>query len=154
MPIRPTHVRALCAAALALVLLPSLADAQQPTRRRQAPITIRGTVPTPQVVTVRPREVPAYSRNVLVPNFYDRDFWAVILPGYLVVPERMVTGESPLGAATDSAAAASPMGAPAVVPIDSAGAALALPPLPPRPSRPFTRSTTGTPGTAPASPDR
>src|SRR3954471_16440347 len=62
------------------------ANAQQPTRnpRRQAPrsstIVIRGQVPTPQVVTVRPREAPAYSRRVLVPGFFDHDFWPSILP--------------------------------------------------------------------------
>ena len=43
--------------AFAAVLLPASVQAQQPTRRRQAPIEIRGQVPTPQVVTVRPREI-------------------------------------------------------------------------------------------------
>lgn len=62
-----------------------VANAQQPTRkpRTQAPrstIEIRGQVPTPQVVTVRPRETPAYSRRVLVPGFFDHDFWPSILP--------------------------------------------------------------------------
>ena len=81
------------------LLVPALAQAQQgrvdrrrPVRRRQAAIEIRGQVPTPQVVTVRPREVPAYSRQVLVPNFYDHDFWPAILPGYELVPRRMLTG--------------------------------------------------------------
>jgi hypothetical protein len=149
---RVGRTRALAVAALAVALIPSLAEAQQPTRRRQAPITIRGTVPTPQVVTVRPREVPTYGRDILVPNFYDRDFWAVILPGYLVVPERMVTGESPLGDAADSTMAGlTPAATPLVSPTDSTGAALALPPLPPRPSRPFTRST-GAPGRARTTP--
>ena len=59
--------------AAALIVAPAALEAQTP--RRQAPIEIRGQVPTPQVVTVRPREVPAYSRQVLVPNFYDHDFW-------------------------------------------------------------------------------
>ena len=59
----------LCAAA-ALVPV-STAHGQQPTQppraqppRRQETIEIRGQVPTPQVVTVRPREAPAYSRRV------------------------------------------------------------------------------------------
>jgi hypothetical protein len=76
--------------ALVLAMFASLssgmANAQQPTRkpRTQAPrsstIEIRGQVPTPQVVTVRPRETPAYSRRVLVPGFFDHDFWPSILP--------------------------------------------------------------------------
>jgi hypothetical protein len=80
------------------------AQAQQPTqapvRRRQAPIEIRGQVPTPQVVTVRPREVPAYSRQVLVPNFYDHDFWPSILPGYQLVRKRQITGALPIDSVT------------------------------------------------------
>jgi hypothetical protein len=64
-----------------------VANAQQPkqqprtqTQRRPSTIEIRGQVPTPQVVTVRPRETPAYSRRVLVPGFFDHDFWPSILP--------------------------------------------------------------------------
>ena len=70
-----------------------VADAQQPTRkpRTQPPrstIEIRGQVPTPQVVTVRPRETPAYSRRVLVPGFFDHDFWPSILPPLDIVSAR------------------------------------------------------------------
>ncbi len=72
-------------------LVPASVEAQR-TPRRQAPIEIIGQVPTPQVVTVRPREVPAYDRRVLVPTFYDHDFWQSILPGYLLVRERTITG--------------------------------------------------------------
>jgi hypothetical protein len=58
--------------------LPSrVANAQKPSQqpRQQAPrrgatIEIRGQVPTPQVVTVRPRETPAFSRRVLVPGIW------------------------------------------------------------------------------------
>lgn len=74
---------------------PTQQPKQQPARRparRQAAIEIRGVVPTPQVVTVRPREVPQYSRVVLVPNFYDHDFWQSLLPAYQFVPQRMITG--------------------------------------------------------------
>ena len=71
-----------------------------PVKRRQAPIEIRGQVPTPQVVTVRPREVPAYSRQVLVPNFYDHDFWPSILPGYRLVRKRQITGALPVDSVT------------------------------------------------------
>ena len=85
--------RVACALALALAVGAATADAQQPTRpRRQPTIEIRGQVPTPQVVTVRPREVPAFSRQVLVPRFYDHDFWPDIQEGYDVLTNRMFAG--------------------------------------------------------------
>ena len=77
----------LAAAGAALLLLPATSEAQQPTRRRAQTIEIRGQVPTPQVVTVRPREVPAYSRQVISPNFFDRDFWPSIVPAYQMVSQ-------------------------------------------------------------------
>lgn len=100
---------ATCLAAVALAAAPGRAAAQdttrarrpttttrRPTTRRPAPIEIRGTVPTPQVVTVRPRETPTYDRRVLVPNFYDHDFWrSSILPGYQIVQRRALTGALP-----------------------------------------------------------
>ena len=89
------------AAAVALTLAAGSADAQRrpatPPRAPTKPIVIQGTVPTPQVVTVRPREVPTYSRQVLVPNFYDRDFFAMVLPAYMLVPRRALTGAPALG---------------------------------------------------------
>lgn len=94
----------LCASAAA-------ATAQQPTPpkpapraqtpRRQETIEIRGQVPTPQVVTVRPREAPAYSRRVLVPAFFDRDFWPSILPPLQIL-------SAPATARTDSTARVTP----------------------------------------------
>jgi hypothetical protein len=83
-------------------LLASSAYAQQqpPPSRTQPPrraetIEIRGQVPTPQVVTVRPRETPSYSRRVLVPGFLDRSFWPSILPALQIV--------SPVGVPADTA---------------------------------------------------
>ena len=90
----------------ARLLVPATSEAQQPTRRRAQTIEIRGQVPTPQVVTVRPREVPAYSRNVISPNFFDRDFWPSIVPGYQLVAQQVITGAVPVGA--DSAALRAP----------------------------------------------
>jgi hypothetical protein len=85
--------RVACAVVLALAVgAATAADAQQPTRRRQPTIEIRGQVPTPQVVTVRPREVPSFSRQVLVPRFYDHDFWPDIQEGYDVLTNRMFAG--------------------------------------------------------------
>lgn len=101
---------ALPTALVAVALVAAEAGAQQRTRRpvrRQQPIEIRGQVPTPQVVTVRPREVPQYNRRFLVPNFYDHDFWPAILPGYQLVSRRLVTGngrlDSLMTAGADSA---------------------------------------------------
>lgn len=83
-----------------LAALSTTAEAQRASTRRPAPIEIRGQVPTPQVVTVRPREVPAYSRQVLVPAFYDHDFWPSITPAYQLVPRRAITGRLPGDSAT------------------------------------------------------
>ena len=130
--------------------LPSLVQAQNtttpPVRRRQQPIEIRGQVPTPQVVTVRPREVPTYSRQVLYPRFYDHDFWPSILPAYQVVSKRQVTGMVPVDSATiraDSAATSS---------VRSTMPAAPAPADSVRQSPPATRSDTTAPpsGTPPA----
>ena len=97
----------LAAVPLALAAITVLAadlGAQRRTVRRQQPIEIRGQVPTPQVVTVRPREVPQYNRRFLVPNFYDHDFWPVILPGYQLVSRRLVSGNSRLDSLVASGA--------------------------------------------------
>ena len=107
------YVKVALVLAAGAVALPAAAHAQdtaskQPVKRRQQPIEIRGQVPTPQVVTVRPREVPTYSRQVLYPRFYDHDFWPSILPAYTIVTKRQVTGMVPIDSVTaraDSAAA-------------------------------------------------
>lgn len=110
---RSAIARAAVVAAAAIAVAPALAGAQQPTRRRQAPIVIKGQVPTPQIVTVRPREVPTYSRQVLVPRFYDHDFWPDIQTGYLVVPERQITGRTPFDTASPGTAPRTPPAGPA-----------------------------------------
>ena len=77
----------------AVALATSLSEAQQPTRRPTSrTIEIRGQVPTPQVVTVRPREAPQFDRNVLVPDFYNRDFLGLATVGYQLVPRSAITG--------------------------------------------------------------
>ena len=122
--------------AAALAALPGAAQAQRrrPTPRT-APIEIRGQVPTPQVVTVRPRETPVFSRQVLVPNFYDRQFWPAILPAYALVARRTLAGPT----VVDSVAGPTPGGAPVTAPTSPAGA-----PVTP------VDSTRRPPGTAPA----
>lgn len=119
-------------AAAVLVALPSVASAQRRPTPRTAPIEIRGQVPTPQVVTVRPRETPEFSRQVLVPNFYDRQFWPAILPGYALVARRTLAGPTTVDSV--SGAPARP-GAPAATPAPAAAPA---------------DSTVRPPGTAPA----
>ena len=138
------------ALAMAVVLaLPAIAHAQgtkAPVRRRQAPIEIRGQVPTPQVVTVRPREVPTYSRQVLYPRFYDHDFWPSILPAYQLVPMRQVTGMVPGDSATmraDSAATSRVRSAAPITPVPGDSVRQPVPP-----ARPETAAQQ--PGTPPA----
>lgn len=87
-------VTSMALGALALPVCAIVASAQ--ARPRQQTIEIRGQVPTPQVVTVRPREVPQFTRSVLVPLFYDRTFWPTILPAYALVPMRHITGTMPV----------------------------------------------------------
>lgn len=100
-----------------VVLDSSVANAQRRQPRRQQTIEIRGTVPTPQVVTVRPREVPAYSRQVLVPRFYDHDFWPEIQEGYAIMSGRMVTPADSLVLAADSVGTPDLFRLPAVSPL-------------------------------------
>ena len=136
--------------AAAVSAVPAGLEAQTP--RRQAPIEIRGQVPTPQVVTVRPREVPAYSRQVLVPNFYDHDFWPSILPGYQIVQPRTVTGRMPGDTTTAPAAGVVPGTPPAV----QGDTTRTVPPATPPASGTGTTpaDTTRPPGTASALPRR
>jgi len=101
------------ATAIALIV-PLGAAAQQPKKSRTGEtIIIHGQVPTPQVVTVRPRAVPEYSRQVLGPELYEQSHAAMLDSGYDVVPLRQVTGQrlvdttmAPLAAADSAALAA------------------------------------------------
>jgi len=154
------HAKLGLAVAVALALPVAMqAQNKQPVKRRQQPIEIRGQVPTPQVVTVRPREVPTYSRQVLYPRFYDHDFWPSILPAYQLVTKRQVTGAVPLDSATMRADSAAMSGAPGTTPVNAApGAGTTPAPTPASPAdsvrqpAPATRpdSTAPKPGTPPA----
>jgi hypothetical protein len=82
----------------ALIVAASRADAQQkapPPKKGQA-IEIRGQVPTPQVVTVRPREVPTYDRQLLAPAFYNGTGSTASSGGVQLVPESQVRGTTAL----------------------------------------------------------
>ena len=86
-------VRASLGFVAAITVFAAAGNAQQPTRRPGSrTIEIRGQVPTPQVVTVRPREAPQFDRNVLVPDFYNPDFLGVATLGYQLVPRSTITG--------------------------------------------------------------
>src|SRR5687768_2128588 len=105
-------MKRLALVAAIVVSTPVALDAQRAPRRQQS-IEIVGQVPTPQVVTVRPREMPQYDRRVLVPTFYDHDFWQSILPGYLLVRQRTISGAVPGDSTTarsDSARTVPPAG--------------------------------------------
>jgi hypothetical protein len=110
------------------LLAPARLHAQQkgpPPKRGQA-IEIRGQVPTPQVVTVRPREVPAYDRQILSPAFYNGTGATASAGGVQLVPESQVRGTTaldtlPAGTAREGGAPAAATGlAPLQVKADSA----------------------------------
>jgi len=108
-------------------------------RRAPRPIEIRGQVPTPQVVTVRPRGTPEFDRQVLVPNFYNRSFWPGILPGYALISQRDLSGRTAVDSAAPQQVAAPAVGAAAI-----ASPAQLLQPVAPRqvatPAQPSTRA--------------
>jgi hypothetical protein len=66
-----------------------------PPKKGQA-IEIRGQVPTPQVVTVRPREVPTYDRQLLAPAFYNGTGSTAAAGGVQLVPESQIRGTTAL----------------------------------------------------------
>lgn len=67
----------------------------KPVRGAQT-IEIHGQVPTPQVVTVRPRQIPTFSREVLTPAYFDVHFWQALLTPYELAPNLSSgAGEAP-----------------------------------------------------------
>lgn len=107
--------RALVFVAAAIALAAPVAQAQRRQPANKA-IEIRGQVPTPQVVTVRPRGTPVFDRQVLVPNFYNRSFWPEILPGYALISQRDLTGRTPVDSAVQQQVSAPAVGAAAIAP--------------------------------------
>ncbi|HXY32298.1 MAG TPA: hypothetical protein VEI06_16440 [Gemmatimonadaceae bacterium] len=126
-----TPLRVLLGSAV-LLLAPMVVAAQQqqqpapakpkPPVRRGQTIEIRGQVPTPQVVTVRPREIPVYGRDVLGARYDTRSFWASATTGYQMVPQRQLTGGTPLDSIPPGVAK---LGAPAAPGAAARGAAAA-----------------------------
>lgn len=76
-----------------------------PPKKGQA-IEIRGQVPTPQVVTVRPREVPVYDRQLLSSAFYSSAEAAGSAGGVQLVPESQVKETTVLDTLVKAAATA------------------------------------------------
>jgi len=101
----------------ALLVAASRADAQQkaPPPKKGQTIEIRGQVPTPQVVTVRPREVPTYDRQLLAPAFYNGTGSTAPAGDVQLVPESQVRGTTALD--TIPAAMAREGGVPTVGPL-------------------------------------
>ncbi len=93
-------VRVGCGVFMGGVLLmgASRASAQQkaPPPKKGRAIEIRGQVPTPQVVTVRPREVPAYDRRLLSPAFYTGTGGTASAEAVQMVPESQIRGTAAL----------------------------------------------------------
>lgn len=136
-----TIARALLVVALLGVFVPSDAAGQVPAPRQGEVIEIRGQVPTPQVVTVRPRLLPSFQPDARVSRTYDLSGQAprmspspvlgvllgeppldeapdIVAPG---PPPAIVRGDSV--AADDTAAAAGPPGDPAARPLTAADSA-------------------------------
>lgn len=104
-----------------MMLQPSLALAQRGTEKGTQTIVIRAQVPTPQVITVRPRKVPEYSREVLGSEQRERSFWGSLLPAYQLVTRREINGGDPLDSAVAALAGEMPAGAPGAANVAGSG---------------------------------
>lgn len=99
-----TMTRTGTVAALAAVLA-ALAAGAATARAQQAPpkktttgqtIEIRGQAPTPQVVTVRPREVPVYKAAALPGAVMASGAWPSVTAGYAITPSNQLAGRLPI----------------------------------------------------------
>jgi len=95
-----TLARALALAAA--VALPAVLRAQgQPAKPPKKPVAgqtveIRGQAPTPQVVTVRPREVPQYAPAGLPAAVVASGAWPTVSAAYTIAPTNQLAGRLPL----------------------------------------------------------
>lgn len=118
--------RILVAVGAAMVFGATQAAAQQQAAPKKPPkagqtIIIRGQVPTPQVVTVRPREVPVYDRQVLGAENGAASFWSAAMPGYRLLSRSQVTGKARVdSSAPRTVAGAGAPGAPGAAPAAAA----------------------------------
>jgi hypothetical protein len=100
------HPRASATRSLALALASTITAAyvtpaqaqvtQQGATHIRPMVVIRGSAPIPQIVTVRPREVPAYRHDLQIylnrQDDADHDFARTLGNGYSVIPGWLVTG--------------------------------------------------------------
>lgn len=103
--LRPSALAVSCGLAAAIAAGATTAAAQQQAAPAKPPragqtIVIHGQVPTPQVVTVRPREVPAYDRQALGAAAERGSFWSSAMPGYELLSRSQVTGRAMVDSAT------------------------------------------------------
>jgi hypothetical protein len=86
--------------AVACMFAPALAaQGQQPAPKKPGtgqPIEIRGQAPTPQVVTVRPREVPTYKPASLPGAVMGSGSWPSVTAGYTITQTDQLAGRLPL----------------------------------------------------------
>lgn len=86
--------------AAACTIAPTLAaQGQQPAPKKPSTgqaIEIRGQAPTPQVVTVRPREVPAYTPVSLPGAVMASSSWPSVTAGYAITQSDQLAGRLPL----------------------------------------------------------
>jgi hypothetical protein len=108
------------AAALAIAVIGAPAVAQQATApkpskttaKRPEVLEIRAQAPTPQVVTVRPRVIPAFRAEALDSTIVDRHLAAALRAPYLLIPLAQNSLPAPSPAAPSAAAPSSPVHAP------------------------------------------
>ena len=65
---------------------PGQQQPQQPSPQKRRALEIRGQAPAPEVVTVRPREVPQFQRMIITPILYDAAPAAPKIAYYIVLP--------------------------------------------------------------------
>jgi hypothetical protein len=108
------------AAVLAIAVVGAPAVAQQaaapkPSKaagKRPEVLEIRAQAPTPQVVTVRPRVIPAFRAEALDSTIVDRHFVAALRAPYLLIPLAENSLPAPSPAAPSPAVPSSPVHAP------------------------------------------
>lgn len=89
---RRTRAIVLALASAAAYAAPSAAQVAQQGGERAPAVVIRGQVPIPQIVTIRPREVPEYRLvNMLIPS---RAYGEQLGTGYSLLPSLKVFGAS------------------------------------------------------------
>jgi hypothetical protein len=104
--------------AIAVVGAPSAAQqtaAPKPSKaaaKRPEVLEIRAQAPTPQVVTVRPRVIPAFRAEALDSTIVDRHLITALRAPYLLIPLAENSLPAPSPAAPSAAAPSSPVHAP------------------------------------------